>query len=737
MVSDSTTSGFLVSLGLSTFVTILCFVTFSLIRNKFNDIYQYRRLIHHLKSFDDFNGKRVGIPKKFPGKKPFSWVRAALATNEDEIARELGLDSAMYLRYMCSMLKSFGLVSIIATLILIPVYGTGDYTGRVREISGEVQKTEPVLGLKLISLSNVVPGDSRMWATLLVEILASAVFIYFSYYDYKKFSELRRMNLCSENPKNYAIAVYDIPKDKNERKYIQEWFQTILPGQVAEIISIRNCSKLKKLGKELEGTISAREKSEWISANKLDGKPHQARVGFLAPIRCWESPVNTNKYWTNEEERIKEDITQTTASASPSRSCIVLLKNKRAVSLLVQANLANNNTQWNVKSMPEPKGLNWNAFCIPEYQAQLRRILVFVFVVSLTLFWSIPAFGLASLISLDRAAKRFRFLRPVLNWNNEVKGIVQGLLPTIILAIIVALIPIVIRFAVMKERIHSVHVIDRKTRDYFYLFTVYSSFFCIVLGASILDEIKSIATNFDLFKVFDLLGSSIPAQGIFFATYIVIQTGIGTSLELLNPVRLILVNILKKMAKTEREKRAALANGSQPELFKMYGRAMLISFIGIVYLPMFPLMPVIATLFFAFTYLVHRYNLAYSFYSESDGGGESYPGAFWGTMLALGLRSGVTTVILGLKRSAAAAFSTIPLILVICASLYIGRKFQRSSKFGSLYDFSLKEDEVPDRYISLYDQPYSRPGKYLNLNGVAEIDDYHKSSRKNPTELER
>ena len=725
MASDSTTSGFLVSLGLAIAVAVTCVCLFSLIRNKFRHIYQYRKYINQLKSYDDFNGKRVGIPANVLRDSAFAWVPAAMSMSEDELVENIGLDVAMYLRYMRSMLISFGIVSTIATLILIPLYGTGNYNGRLREISDDLYTTENVSGLGILSLSNVIPRDARMWGTLLVEILATLVFIYFLFHDYKRFTELRRKNLASQNPKNYAIAVYDVPSTQNTIELIKQRFETIVPQQVEEVVSVRECSKLKKLKTELDKAVSQRERSEWMSSNKLDGKPHETRVGFLSFIRLWEKPVNANEHWTKEEERIKHEIITTTAQAPVARSSIVLFKNKSAANLLVQANSADDNTQWNVESMPEPNGVNWDSFCIPEYQAQFRRVSVFVFVVCLTLFWSIPAFGLASLISLDRAAEKFSFLRPVLNWNRELRGVVQGVLPTIILAIIVALIPIVIRFAVMRERIHSIHVIDRKTRDYFYAFTVYSSFFCIVLGASILNDIKKIATNFNVQKAFDLLGTSIPAQGVFFATYIVIQTGVGTSIELLNPARLIVVYILKRMAKTEREKRTALAHGCKPELFKMYGKAMLIGFIGIVYLPMFPLMSVLATLFFSYTYLVHRYNLCYNLYAESDGAGESYPGAFWGTILALALRSAVTTTILGLKRSGAAALSVVPLILVICAALYIGRRFRRSSEYGSLHDLFLNDDLIPARYLSLYDQPTSKPGIYLNLNGVAEVDDYH------------
>eukprot|EP00171_Calliarthron_tuberculosum_P008615 IDg8615t1 len=241
-----------------------------------------------------------------------------------------------------------------------------------------------------------------------------------------------------------------------------------------------------------------------------------------------------------------------------------------------------------------------------------------------------------------------------------------------------------------------------------------------------------------------MLGESVPSQGIFFATYVCIQTGITTSLELLNPVRLVFVFLFKKMAKTERQKRMAQANGCDPVMFRKYGSAMLISFIGIMYMPMAPLLPILCSIFFGYVYIVHRYNLIYNLYSVTDGAGESYPGAFWGTLLALTLRQGVLIVMLGAKQSTASPFVIVPLILTICTGIEIGRRFRRVAMFGSLHDHMAdKTDDIPDRFLEIYEQPslkrgmsYARPGDYLNLNGVAEIDDYHENSREIPPDFE-
>jgi len=724
-MSDTGTSGFLTSTLLSLLVFLFCFLLFSFIRNKFRDIYQFRRLLRYWKSHDDYDGKRVGVPDKTPRSKPFHWVTAAMSMSEQDIVDKIGLEQAMYLRYIRSMLISFGFSSILSLLVLMPVYATGNYNGRM-EASGE-ENSFLVTGLRKITLSNVVKEDPRMWATGIVESVSCLVFLYFFFVDYRKFSEYRRKDLASENPKNYTLAVYDIPAEENTEEDVKRRFESIIPGQIARVIIPKDSSKISKLCNNLDKAVASREKAEWEMGNNMDGERPEGRVGCCGMLRCWDKKVDTIEHWTNEQDNIEKEIIEEYSKARSAPSAIIIFNNKRAASILSQANMANDNTEWNVETMPEPKGLNWNAFSIPIYQASIRRISVFCFVLALTFFWSIPAFGLASLISLDRAAEKFAFLRPVLNWNRELKGLIQGLLPTLILAIIIALIPMVIRFFVSKERLHSKHVIERKTRDYFYFFTIYASFFCIVIGASILDEIKTIATNFDIIKMLDLLGKSIPAQSLFFATFIVFQTGIVVSIDLLNPARLIFVTILKKMAKTERQKRAAQAYGSDPELFRKYGSAMLVAFIGLMYNPMSPLMAVLCFFYFAYVFLVHRYNLCYNMYTESDGAGESYTGAFWGTLLALSLRCAVLTAVLGLKRSEVAGFCLIPLIITIAVGLYTGRRFRRVSKYGSLTDHFSEKEEIPDRYVDLYNQPGSKPQDYNNL-------DYHESSKETPVE---
>lgn len=736
MALDAATFGFLQTVAIALIVGVLFFLLFSVLRTKFDHVYQFRRLIHQWKDHDDFNGNRVGIPKVFPRKSPFAWISAALAADDEELNEQIGLDMTMYLRYLRSMMIAFAIVAVIGVALLMPVYGTGSNKNIVAPSpspspppgaspGAEANEIVPVRGLKVVSMANVPKGDPRMWATIIMEIIATCVFLWFMYHDYRRYAELRRKNLCSENPKNYAIAVYDIPKEHINEADIKKRFETIVPGQVAKVIIVRQNKKPFKLHKQLDAAVAKREQCEWVQANKGGDAP-QHRPG------CFKSKVDSIDHWTSEQNRLEDEIIDGGRQAIYSSSAIIVFKNKRAASLLMQANIAADATEWNVEKMPEPKAIHWGAFSVPGYQAEIRRVAVLIAVIALTLFWTIPAMGIASLINLKALARDVVFLKPILSLPDALLGLIQGLLPVVILAVIISLIPVFIRLMVKLEREHDEHVIDRKTRDYFYGFTIYGSFFIIVIGASILEQMTEIIN--DPISIFSVLGQKIPGNGLFFATFIAIQTGITVSMDLFNPVRLILVWLFGKLAKTERAKRKAAHNGCNPILFKRYGNAMMIAFMGIVFTPLAPIVTVCALVYFAYNYLVSRYNMQYNLWAESDGAGESYPGAFWGTLIGLLLHQIVVIVLVASNEGAAMApFAIIPCIITVVFGIETGRRFRRVSMFGSLHDHfseSVRKDEIPKNYVKEYTQPAIKPEKYNNLNGVEEnLDDYHERRR--------
>lgn len=723
MAIDEKTAGFLYSVGIGLIVALICLLILSCLRPKYPQVFQRRRMLNRWKALNDFNGTRVGVPELLPRPGLLGWLGPTLATEEDDIVRKIGLDAAMFIRYLKTSVFIMALLSAAGICILFPVYGTA---GNKSLPSSEIDFAE---GMAVVSLANVPERNWRLWLTLLMETFSAIVITYFMSRDYKRYSTLRRLYRVAENPVNYALIVFDIPKDMCNEAAIRDRFELMVPGQVAEVVVVRDGSKAAKYQGLLDKAVAKRERAEYVRNQTEGGVGPSHRPGACGAMMCWKSKVDSVSHWTAEQAQQEAAIIEEGENAAICTSAIVVFSNKRAASLLSQANMATDASEWTVVRAPEPEGVHWPAFKIPGYQAVWRKLAVFVYFLLLTAFWIIPAAFICGLFELNELSKKaaFEWIAPLFDISPALTGIVSGLLPPIVMSVIIGLIPAFIRLAVKQERIASLPEIERKTRDYFYGFTIYGSFFAVVLGSSILKDLSAITDEPK--SILDALASGIPTFGIFFASFIIIVTFIPLSLMLCGIVRIIVRTIFMKMAKTERERRKAELGGSLFPYFKFSGQAMLIFFIGAVYSSLAPVVTVCATIFFGYAYAVYKHEVLYTAYAPWDGGGNMYPGAYWGTMLGLVLRQLVVIFVLGLKKGAAqSVLAVIPLLFTIAAMLGTNRRYDRVSKHGSIHDQfseSAKLEEIPVQYNGIYEPPAGKRTIYENLNGIADIKDMY------------
>lgn len=711
---DSQTLGVLTTLALGVAVAFIATIVFVFLRPKFPTVYEHRRHLNRIREYNDFNGARVGFPSKLPGSGLFGWIGPTLATPEDEVVSRIGLDAAMFIRFLRSQALALGILSAVCCLILWPTYGTASNKS-LPEADASATR-----GLQVISLSNVPIGDSRLWATLILEYVTAAVVLYFLFRDYKIYSEYRRSYRNSDNPANYSVVVHDIPRDENSEEQVRERFELMLPNQVSEVAIARKCAAAAKLEKRLAKTIAQKERAEYLRDNS-DKEPMH-RPGMCGALMCWKAKVPSVEYFTEEMKKLEDELHQKADAAPRSNGAVVVFKNKRAASLIAQANQGANADEWIVDRAGEPEGMHWPALHIPSYQAVWRAAAVLVFVFLLTFFWLIPATAIAGLASLERLSEvpAFEWVDRIQDLSPGVVGLIENVLPALVISIFLGLIPTFIRLAVMQQRIHGWHIIEAKTRNYFYFFTIFANFLFIVLGSTILSQLDAIRQKPE--QITELLAKGVAGRGLVFVSFIIVQTFIPLAIGLLNPGRLIIRGLKVKLAKTMREKRVAEETGNVFQYFKHYGVALTIALMGTVYSTLAPLVTLAAFIHFAYSYLVHKYNIIYASHRKWDGGGWDYPGAFWAAVVGLILKQLSMIGVLGLYEGAAqTTLALIPLVVTIIFAVWCNRRFSRVSLHGSLHDQYAEGstlDEIPQRYKGLYRQPGVSPKEYINLSGA-------------------
>lgn len=709
---DSSTVGFFYAAGIGLAVGTVLILIFCILRTKVPGVFQLRSLLNTWKQCENYNGSRVGVTEPRPSDGFFGWIHPVFATPEDEVVKKVGLDAAMFLRTIRTSFFIMSVIALFGCILLMPVYGTDE------------ERLET--SLRIISLSNVADGSARLWTTVIAEFFVAAVVTYFLLMDYNHYAELRRRYCTSETPINYSLVVYDIPEEERDEQRIRARFEQMVPGQVASVTVIRNPKLALKLQKKLDAAVTKREAAEYTRHVKGVEPKIRARHGELM---CFGRKENAVNYWACKEDQLANEVHDLGLNTPPSPSAIVVLSNKRAASLLVQANTASSALYWHVERAPEPNGINWSAFTIPGYQAELRSIAVACFVFFFTLFWTIPAAAIVGLFSLSKLSEMpgFEWASSLADLSPVITGLIEGLLPPVVMSVIISLIPTFFRLAVSQERIASRSRIEVKTRNYFYMFTLYGTFFAFVIGAAFFQDLKRLSEDYS--RIVGLLALNVPGSGVYYASFILVQCLIPFPLALSCIVRIIIRFIFLKLAKTERQKRKARMTGSLFQFFKYSGGAMLILFLGITYSTLSPLVPACAVVYFGLAYITFRYLLLFTSYQEWDGGGDLFPGFYWGTMIGLILKQVVVIAVLGLKKAPGQAIvCLVPTVLTICFTFIINKRFADISEDGSFYDLCTepaKLDEVPRQYKMVYDQPAGRVTTYENLNGVTEVRDVY------------
>lgn len=716
--SDATTTGFYSALYIGAAVGIVLLLLFSYLRTRVPDVFNVRALLNTWKTYNDFNGKRVGVVQPAPSDSFFGWLKPTFQVSEEEVLNKIGLDAAMFLRFIRTSFFICGILSLFGLIFVMPVFGTAD--GR------DVDRS--IAGLKIVTVSNVLPSSSRFWVVVVAEFFTAAVVMYFLSQDYKHYADLRRKYRSTETPANYSIVVYDIPAESRNEQAVRERFDQLVPGRIATVHIIKNPSNAIKFQKKLDNAVNKRETAEYILSTK--NKEPQVRPGPLGAINCAAPKVDAIPYWSQEQDKFANKVSDEESEADPTPSAIIVCTNKRTASMLVQANSRTDALTWYVERAPEPNAIHWGSMSTPGYQAELRTIAVAVFIFFFTIFWTIPATAIVGLASLKTLSDvpAFSWARPMLDWSPELVGLIEGLLPPVVTAVLLSLIPPLFRAVVSLERISSVGQIEMKTRDYFFMFTLYGTFFVYLIGASFFRDLEKLRK--DWIKIIDLLAAAVPESSVYYSTFIILKCLIPFTLLHSGLVRCVLRWVkLKWLAKTERQKRAARVGGSAFVYFRQYGFGMLTLFLCLAFSSIAPLVNISGTIYFGLAYVCFRYTILFASYNPWDGGGELYPGTFWGTMLGLMLKQAVVITVLSLKKAAGPVIACFfPLIITVCFTFIVNKRYQDVAKHGSLLDFyeeGKEVNEVPSAYQHVYEQPAGKITNYENLNGVVEAKDVY------------
>ncbi|CAN1245013.1 CSC1-like protein ERD4 [Linum grandiflorum] len=646
-------SSFLTSLGTSFVIFLILMFLFAwLSRRPSNTVIYYPNRI--LKGMDPLEGGALSSSRN-----PFSWIREAMSSTEQDVITMSGVDTAVYFVFLATVLGIFTVSGLVLLPVLLPVAMT-DNNLKKHHVMSLTDSFYPILFQE---------KSPRLWAFLIATYWVSVVTYWFLWKAYHHVSALRATALMSPRvgkSEQYAVLVRDIPpptSGMSMKEHVDSYFKGIHPDTFYRSMLVTDNKKVNKIYEELEQYKKKLDRAEAVFAqSKETGKQPEGvrptnKTGFMG---LFGKKVDSIEYFNgkiNELVSKLEAEQKSTLTEKHQSSAIVFFTSRVSAASAAQSLHAQMANKWTVTEAPEPRQMLWTNLNMNFFMRQIRQYIVYVVVALTIFFYMIPIGLISAFTTLDNLIKLLPFLKPVLKIT-IIRTVLGAYLPQIALLVFLAMLPKLLLFLSKAEGIPSEsHAIRAASGKYFY-FNVLNVFIGVTVGNTLFNTFKDIEK--DPNSAIDIIATSLPGSATFFLTYVALKFFVGYGLELSRIVPLIIFHLKKKyLCKTEAEVKEAWTPGDLGYVTRIPGD-MLIVTLMFCYSVIAPLIILFGVIYFGLGWLLLRNQALKVYVPKFESYGRMWPHIHTRIVASLLLYQVLMFGYLGIKK-----FYYTPIVIIL------------------------------------------------------------------------
>jgi hypothetical protein len=192
----------------------------------------------------------------------------------------------------------------------------------------------------------------------------------------------------------------------------------------------------------------------------------------------------------------------------------------------------------------DPTQVIWANLRIKWWERLGRHAATIAFVCVLIIFWAIPTAAVGAISNINALIDKVHFLSFINSVPSWIKGVITGLLPVVLMSILIALVPIILRLMAKWGGDPTAASVELTVQNWFFAFQVVQVFLVVTLASAATSVVTSIINNPS--SAASLLAEKIPQSANFYISYIILQGLSFSSGALLQIVPLILGKILGK-----------------------------------------------------------------------------------------------------------------------------------------------------------------------------------------------
>lgn len=625
--TSSSVSAFISALVPTLIIAVVFLIIFILLRKKQKRVYEPRANVSTVPSSLK--------PDESP-RGAFSWVSFIMHKPESFIIQQMGVDGYFFVRFLFGFSTICFLACCVTWPILFPVnatHGTGQS------------------GFDILSYSNV----GNKWKTFAHVFLSWIVFggiIFFMYREFVYYTTFRhvlqttpfydsllstRTLLLTEMPESlylepelrnyfptatnvwYGRDCSELTEKVKERTKLSGKYENALNGVLKKATKLR--MKLQKKNKPLP------EPEDDLNKYLKDGKKRPThKLKFLIGEKVDTIDYGVERLGELNTEIKKDQLEYQSYTQFPS--VFIEFPTQLEMQKAYQAIPYNSDLKKCKRYTGlAPDDIIWDNLSLTPMKRRIKKILASTFLTLMIIFWCIPVAVVGAISNINFLTDKVPFLRFINNMPDKLMGIITGLLPVVALAILMALVPVIIKKVGKVSGCITVQQVEGYCQAWFYAFQVVHVFFVVTVTSAAASSVTSIIE--DPTSALSLLGERIPPASNFYISYFCLQGLTISAGVLVQIVALILAQFLGKLLdSTPRAKWNRYSTLKQPGWSVIYPQYQLLGSIGIIYSIIAPLVMGFACITFVLIYISYMYVLIYVFKPNvHDARGRNYPRA--------------------------------------------------------------------------------------------------------------
>lgn len=371
-----------------------------------------------------------------------------------------------------------------------------------------------------------------------------------------------------------------------------------------------------------------------------------------------------------------------------------------------------------------PDDVIWDNMSMRWWERYLRTFGVLALVSAMVVGWAFPVAFTGLLSQLSYLEDAFTWLSWISKLPEWFISAVQGILPALFLAILMALLPLILRFLCRTQGLHTGMAVELTVQNYYFAFLFVQLFLVVAISSSFSTIINNV-TNLTSWP--ELLAQNIPLSSNYFFSYMILQAmsvSAGALVQIANLASwFILAPIFDTTARTKWARTTNLNQMQWGTFFPVYTTLASIggfsnkmtllemllanSHAGLIYSVISPLILIFNVITFGLFWFVYRYNTLYVTKFRFDTGGLLFPRAvnqlFTGIYIMEIALIGLFFLVRDVEGSVACKGQAICMIVVLI--LTVGYQVLLNEAFGplirylpiTLEDEAVRRDEEFER----------------------------------------